>query len=523
MRIGIAVWLIMAVGVASAEQMAAETSAELSSPDLSTLEPAVQQQLREAQQALATVLASESAEDHLRVAHLAELGRLYLAYELLDAADAAFARAQSLGGNDYRLIYYRAYTAELSQRLEDAETGYRETLRQQPDFLPANMRLAQLLRRSGRLDEAEQALRTTTVRMLETVPGLAVLLAEWGELRLDQGRHEEALAQLEPVLEAFPQADRFNYPAAMALRSLGRVAEAREHLERSGKVGLRFPDELVDTLAELTRGERVQILRGQTAYRAGDYAAAVEAFQAALKANPRSVAAQVNLGSALGALGRIDEAIDRYRKALALRPDSLAARFNLAELLLTKGETEEAAGQLEAVVEAKPDDLEARARLAGALSALGRKADALVQIQVLLEQRPGSVALLREAAQLNLDLGRFDVAKAELERAVEADPADGNAVHALARLLAANPDPALRDGERALELAGQVFAARNTVEHAQTLAMALGETGRCEEAADVQQAAVDSTQREGGDSAALLERLTHYRTGPPCAPPTAKE
>jgi hypothetical protein len=52
----------------------------------------------------------------------------------------------------------------------------------------------------------------------------------------------------------------------------------------------------------------------------------------------------------------------------------------------------------------------------------------------------------------------------------------------LARLLAVTPDAALRNGQRALDLAMTVYERAAEPAHAETVAMALAELGRCAEA-----------------------------------------
>lgn len=65
--------------------------------------------------------------------------------------------------------------------------------------------------------------------------------------------------------------------------------------------------------------------RGAAAYRQGDYASALEAFQAAGGAD-----AAYNRGNALARLGRYPEAIEAYEEALEQQPDMADARFNKA-------------------------------------------------------------------------------------------------------------------------------------------------------------------------------------------------
>lgn len=64
-------------------------------------------------------------------------------------------------------------------------------------------------------------------------------------------------------------------------------------------------------------------------HQAGDMMGAIDAYQAALRLEPRRGDARSNLGAALVRLGRFDEAIEQYKQALAVAPDDPAIQFNL--------------------------------------------------------------------------------------------------------------------------------------------------------------------------------------------------
>jgi len=97
--------------------------------------------------------------------------------------------------------------------------------------------------------------------------------------------------------------------------------------------------------------------------------------------------------------------------------------------------------------------------------------------------------------------------------------------HALARLLAAAPDARVRDGRRALQLLDQLIKGQQTIELAETTAMALAEVGRYREAVEVQREALTAAT---GSSLSLVERhirenLRLYESGKPCRTPFADD
>jgi tetratricopeptide (TPR) repeat protein len=66
----------------------------------------------------------------------------------------------------------------------------------------------------------------------------------------------------------------------------------------------------------------------------------------------------------------------------------------------------------------------------------------------------------------------------------------------LARLLASSPDLSVRDGGRALDLANAVHSAEPTPVHAETIALALAELGRCDEALSRMKRAIAEAEQE---------------------------
>jgi tetratricopeptide (TPR) repeat protein len=99
--------------------------------------------------------------------------------------------------------------------------------------------------------------------------------------------------------------DAHDYLSAVAkLEKSGPLASAQEAYERSLQ---RWPDELMGLMG-----------LGNTAYRAGDFEAAEQAFRRATFVHPRSAAAHNNLAQTLADLDRPDEALAEARVAVGL-------------------------------------------------------------------------------------------------------------------------------------------------------------------------------------------------------------
>lgn len=483
-------------------------------PDMSGLEEAVKDQLNEAHGDLQGWLKVEGPPKEKLAAAFARLGELLHAYELYDAAEACYVNVARLQPRDFRWPYYLGHVYQKSGKYEKATEAYRAALAREPANVAAHVHLGEVYHARNLLDEAAAELH----RALELAPEEPAARALLGEIALAQGEHAEAVKLLSGVLEQVPAADRLQYPLAMAYRGLGELDKAREHLAKSGTVGIKVADPLIDALESLATGERVHLLRGRQAFAAGHYGEAASEFRMALAADPRSVRVRVNLGSALGQMGDVVGAIEQYEAALGLNPANVTAHFNLGVLRAQQGDFETAAKHFRAATELKNDDGEAHRQLGLALERLDRPEEALESLSsaVLLQPLDENVHL--DKAVLLVRLQRYKKALETLEEAHRLLPQSGGVTHALARLLAGSPDRSLRDGERALDLASRVQEALPTPGHAATVAMALAELGRCSEAAEWLGGAVDDAGEQGLAEWAKAQRglLERYQAGSPC-------
>jgi Tfp pilus assembly protein PilF len=346
-------------------------------------------------------------------------------------------------------------------------------------------------------------------------------MAGLGQLALEGREYGDAVMYFQAALGAAPEANRLHYSLAMASRGLGDMEAARRHLELRGTVGVRPPDPVVDQLRLLTEGERVHLVRGRLAYASGRYQEAADEFAAAVAADPRSARSLVNLGTALGQLGDLDAAIGKYEEALTIDPDQATAHFNLGSSLIKQQRAAEAIPHFEAVLQSTPYDAESRLLLAQALVATGDDWASLEHFRQAAELDPGNVGAVTGGAAALVRLEQFVRAKSVLDAGYGRIPDSGEIAFALARLLAACPEAEVRDGERALEIAQVVYAARPNPRHAQLIAQSLAELDRCDEAAQWQKIVVEAAIEDGATEVleGLKADLDFYSGGSPCRLP----
>ena len=343
-------------------------------------------------------------------------------------------------------------------------------------------------------------------RTPEPVFKLRALLAELD--RADGDRAGDAVG-------ANVQRGRLRFALGGLLLRQGRDEEALGELETAA------------TLAPTLTDARLQL--ADLHARRGRFAEAIERYDALLAIDPQDAAvlthraaARVNLaaGRAAGDPAAIASARADLERALVVTDDAetqAAAHDLLARLDLGDGRTRSAEEHYRRALDADPGHRTALAGLGNLLGRRGSYAEAAGLYRRLVAAEPGdATARMGEAVSLLL-AGDYVKARERLEIHVAELPKDAALKARLARLLAACPDPVVRDGGRAVDLAQQAFAADPSAEAVETLAMAFAEAGDFEQARLWQRrllsagAAADSAARERWQ-----QNLGRYESGRSC-------
>jgi arylsulfatase A-like enzyme len=179
-----------------------------------------------------------------------------------------------------------------------------------------------------------------------------------------------------------------------------------------------------------------------------------------------------------------------------------------------------------ASLELRGDDPNARAAdmralsNAGAQIESGRFQQAIPALRALRERNPDSVIILGRLSEALLALGRNAEALEVMERIHSLDASQPVYLNNHAWALATVPEPELRDGERAVLIASALIDETQTPDphYLDTLAAALAEAGRFEEAVQASERAVLLWEQRGGDRVTLdtlRKHLARLKSGEP--------
>ena len=474
-------------------------------PAIGDLEAAVGDQLRAQRIVFEAVAARANASDRDLAAAYHALGRLCHAYEFFDATEAAYGNAIRLTPQDAPSLYLLGYVYQQTGRFDDALERYGAARRAQPNNPVVRARLAAVYLEVNRLSDA----RVLFQDLVDVFP--AVAQSGLGEIALREGRFSEAVQRLEAALQRAPYATSLHYSLAMAYRGLGRLEQARAHLARRGNGAVRPGDPVVDSLTMLLRGERAHIILGRRDYEAGKFEEARAAFRKAVDAAPASAEARVGLGMALAQLGNAAGASEQLEAALRLDPDNTTAHTTLGVMFSSLGRDREAVDHLNAAFRREPSAETAGPliRLLLKLSHGDEALDVLSRTRSFSADDEGTVLGL---SILLADRGRYREAIDLIDSAYRQFPDRVRTATTLVRLLAATPDRSLRDGERALALAMQVYESERSPAHAESLAIALAELDRCAEAATWMNRAIGEADRarDAATAARLRSEAPRY-------------
>jgi predicted Zn-dependent protease len=161
-----------------------------------------------------------------------------------------------------------------------------------------------------------------------------------GAADLSAGRYEEAETVFRNLVEAGDPLPTSYIGLAQVLLRMGRAEEAASELAAAQrKLGAIF---------------LISYFRGLSLDRAGKRDEAVPAFQEAIRLNPNSPEAHLELGKTELAVGRVNDAIVELQHARHLSPGNLQAQRLLSQAYRRAGDAKRAAQFADTSAEAPP-------------------------------------------------------------------------------------------------------------------------------------------------------------------------
>jgi tetratricopeptide (TPR) repeat protein len=303
-------------------------------------------------------------------------------------------------------------------------------------------------------------------------PAAVAVLAH---LAIKKGKHDEALALLEPAAARAPVSDAA-LELGLLLQRLGRMEAASQHLQRL----IRQATAGSGDSESLSRGARAAqaLLRMHDAnalFRAAtgsgnhpaletgwgylflettEYGEAAKSFQQVLKQDPQWAPAHVGLGRAL-AEENPPAAAAAATRALEIDPELASAHLLLAQLDLDNTRYAAARERIDRVLKTNPSDIEARAMLAALLYVTEDRAAYDAEVKKILAINPAYGDVYRVVGEVVARNYRFDEAAALSRQAIKLDPTNHRAHASLGMQLMRTGDE--EDARKFLTQAHETF------------------------------------------------------------------
>ena len=517
----------LAVAGACTREAAAPVERPVTLPDLSRVEPSVQKQGKELYAALEAMRTKPGVQPAEKGQAYGRLAMLLHAGEYHEAAEPAYLNAADLAPAEPRWPYLLGHLHKSRGQPDKALVDFTRALELKPDDVPTLIWLGRLYLDRGEPAKAQPLFERAQSLRPDVVAGIVGL----GQAALAQKDYARAVSVLEQALQVHPTASSVHSPLAMAYRGLGDIEKAEAHLKQWKNTDVLVPDPVRQELDLLMESGLSFELRGVRALEANDYKKAEDFFRKGIPLAPGETmlgrSLRHKLATALVLQGDVRGAFEQFTEVVKLAPqdgpDETAskAHYSLGVLMASAGRGREAVTHLSAAVKFNPNYLEARQALGDALSRAGRPEPALAEYAEVIRLNPRAGEARFGYAMALVRLNRFKEARDWLAESTRVLPDDPTLRHALARVLAAAPDAAARDGSQALAITQQLLSAGRTTQVGETLAMAYAEVGNFSEAAAIQRSILEAASSAGltPDVRRMTANLRLYERRQACRTP----
>ncbi len=381
----------------------AQSLPELPKPVFDDFAPEIREQMRKAY--------AEAQAKPRDAEAVGRLGMTLHTYEEYESAIVCYERARRLAPDEFRWVYYLGAAQASLGKHSEAAAVFKEATGRRPDYLPAQIRLADSLLAAGQKLESQpfyEAVIKKNAAIAQAHYGL-------GRIRAAGGESATAVEHFRKAIELFPEYGSAHYALGLALRNLGQTDKAQEHLALSQKHKLsrpRLDDPLLGAIAELNSLGTEILKRGVMLESAGRIEESIAEHERALTINPQLTQAHINLIQLYARTGQFEKAEKHYRAVVAINPNLADSHYNYGVLLAGQERYAEAAQAFYRSLQINQFNAEAHHNYAAIIEREGRLDEAAEHYRRALENKPGH-------RLAHFHLGRILVHQNKLAEALE--------------------------------------------------------------------------------------------------------
>src|SRR5262249_12164766 len=275
-------------------------------------------------------------------AAVGRVGMLLHAYEQYESAEVCYRRARILEPSRLEWAYYLGLVESIDGKNGEAAGALREAAQIDPAYLPARIKLAEVLLNVNRAVEAREACEAALKQDPQFVPAYYWM----GRADAADGKPDAAIEHYKKACELWPSYGSGHYALALGLQKVGDQAHARGHIELDQKFktgGDPQPeDQLLDQVRSLDNGALAHLMRGVDLEKGGQLDQAITEHEQAIAIDPKLAQAHANLIGIYARAGRVKEAEGQYRATVALNPNLPQSHYDFGVLMISQNRFPEA-------------------------------------------------------------------------------------------------------------------------------------------------------------------------------------
>lgn len=342
----------------------------------------------------------------------------------------------------------RAYIAQ--GKLPEAQTALQDVIKVNPNYQGALTLLAALNLQGGRVDQAIQDLNRDQGQGQNSVDRSFLL----SEAYAQKGDYQLAESQLQGVLNSTDPQKRLLLLQSLASIKLAQkqygaaASLATQALDQSPRLatalftlGMSYVDQKqpdkgiqevksrIDKMPDWATGYQVL---GQVAQQGGRLTVAMDAYNQALRIDPKLSAAALSLGDTYLLNKQSDLARQQFEKAAQLQNARSYAMARLGQIYETQGNIDKARSSYESSLAADPDNVLAKNNLAWLYAEHGGNIDeALKLAEEAKEKSPEDPTITDTLGWIYVKKGSYQAAVDNLQNSVAKNPHDASGLYHL--------------------------------------------------------------------------------------------
>jgi len=316
------------------------------------------------------------------------LGMLLHAFQQYESAELCYRRARILDPNRFQWAYYLGLAQAIDGKNQEAAATLQDAMRLDPGYLPARLKMAEVLLNSGRLDESQGICQS----MAKDDPQFAPVYYWLGRVASAKGRVTESIEHYRQACHLWPSFGTAHYALALACERTGQTAEALRHMAAYRKYkadGDPQPeDPLLEAVRSLDNTALAHLMRGVELENAGQLDGAIAEHEKAVQEDPKLAQAHANLIALYGRVGRPGQAEKEYRATVEINPNLPQSHYDYGVFLVSRERYREAGTAFRKALESSPNYAEAHSNLGAMLEREGKSEEAIEHYRAAIGNKP---------------------------------------------------------------------------------------------------------------------------------------